>query len=93
MVDRTIESIIQGYAHAAWQAGIPISEMYLFGSHARGESHPESDIDLIVVVDDTAREDALRVEGELWKLRAKTDSRIEPLLVFPEEWEGGEARV
>ena len=27
-------------------------EVYLFGSHARGDAHPDSDIDLYVVLDD-----------------------------------------
>lgn len=27
-------------------------EVYLFGSHARGEAHPDSDIDLFVIVPD-----------------------------------------
>ncbi|HEV7347433.1 nucleotidyltransferase family protein [Telluribacter sp.] len=32
-------------------AGKPIAKAYLFGSRARGESHPESDFDILVELD------------------------------------------
>jgi predicted nucleotidyltransferase len=47
--------------------------IYLFGSHARGDAGPDSDIDLMIVVPDDAQ--GLRRSGRLgyreqWKLRA-----------------------
>ena len=35
---------------------MPLRAVYLFGSHARGEAQPESDIDLCVVADGAARQ-------------------------------------
>jgi predicted nucleotidyltransferase len=35
---------------------IPARAIYLFGSHARGEQRPDSDIDLLVVVDDETKQ-------------------------------------
>ena len=35
---------------------IPARAIYLFGSYARGEQRPDSDIDLLVVVDDETKQ-------------------------------------
>ena len=38
-------------------------EIWLFGSHARGEAHGDSDVDLLVVVDDGAEKAAVRARS------------------------------
>ncbi len=38
-------------------------QVFLFGSHARGEAHADSDIDLYVVVDDDTPDERLRAVG------------------------------
>jgi predicted nucleotidyltransferase len=56
-------------------------EIYLFGSHARGDSHHHSDLDLLVVVPDGAgdrHELASRGDAALWGLPAPID-----IIVFP----------
>jgi predicted nucleotidyltransferase len=45
----SIIRIIQDYLQAIRQAGIQVSQAVLYGSWARGEARPESDIDLIVI--------------------------------------------
>ncbi len=34
----------------------PVSEVYVFGSYARGDERPDSDIDLLVVCSETSRD-------------------------------------
>ncbi|MEK6790252.1 MAG: nucleotidyltransferase domain-containing protein [Deltaproteobacteria bacterium] len=41
------------------KAGINVSKIILFGSHAKGASTPESDIDIIIVSDDFNGKDRL----------------------------------
>lgn len=50
--------------------------IYLFGSRARGEAHPESDYDLLIVVKertDQGRDMEQRAYGALWGLRVPVD--------------------
>jgi uncharacterized protein len=35
---------------------MPVRAVYLFGSHARGEARPDSDVDLCIVADGAARQ-------------------------------------
>jgi len=63
------------------QQDISVSFGVVFGSHARGEADQWSDIDLLVVsprFDQTLK----RADIDLiWRLAARTDSRIEPIPV------------
>ena len=35
---------------------LPLQEVYLFGSHARGEARPDSDVDLCIVAEGAERQ-------------------------------------
>lgn len=86
MVDPAVVKIVQRYLLALRRAGQRAQQAILFGSYARGEAQPDSDIDVLVVAPafdgpyDRARVDLL------WTLRAYTDSRIEPLAVGERQW-------
>jgi predicted nucleotidyltransferase len=57
------------------------SRVVLFGSYARGEARPESDVDLVVIAPEFDEPyDKHRVDL-LWALRAQTDICIEPVAV------------
>jgi predicted nucleotidyltransferase len=50
--------------------------IYLFGSHARGDSGPDSDYDLMIVVPDDADDDGeseVRMLDALWEERVAAD--------------------
>ena len=51
-------------------------KIILFGSYARGNQHPESDIDLAVVFRDFS--DPFDLQLEMMRIRRKIDTRIEP---------------
>ena len=58
----------------------------LFGSYARGEADEWSDIDLVVVArkfDGTFSRDDVSL---LWRVAARTDSRIEPIPCGVRQW-------
>ena len=44
---------------------VGVGEVWLYGSVARGESEPGSDIDLVAVLDDLEYRRRVRVKGEL----------------------------
>jgi predicted nucleotidyltransferase len=61
---------------AAIRAEIPGAEVRLFGSRARGEARPDSDVDLLITAPDAwlAEHDRWGVLGRLWRRLA--DHRI-----------------
>ena len=56
---------------------IPARAIYLFGSYARGEQRPESDIDLLVVVDDYTEQAPRRLASVAYASLAGTKLPVE----------------
>ena len=67
------------------QHGLSVSRAYLFGSHARGNTHKWSDVDVCVVSPLFKTEDPL---SYLWTRRRRidVDNSIEPVGFTPEEF-------
>lgn len=67
----------------------PTAKTILFGSEARGDARPDSDIDLLILVDgDTLtleREEA--VTTPLFLLEIKTGILISPIVMLKSAWE------
>jgi len=59
-------------AHLKQQYGAKVLQLILYGSHARGSATPESDVDLLVVV-----EDAL----DPWEVRRSLDGVLLDILL------------
>ena len=86
MAEASIVKIIQGYLAAVRRSGIHASRAILFGSHARGNAGPDSDVDILVIAPEfDGPYDPVQV-SLLWELRARTDSRIEPIAVGERRW-------
>ena len=66
--------------------GIEASEVILFGSYAKGNANPDSDLD-IVIVSSQLGEDAAEEMMFLRKLALKVDSHIEPVPFSPQDLE------
>jgi predicted nucleotidyltransferase len=56
-----------------------ISQIFLFGSYARGTNKEHSDIDVAVLVN-SIKGDYFETTPLLWKLGREVDTRIEPVL-------------
>lgn len=74
---------------AAGLRGIPgVERAVLFGSTARGESRPSSDVDLLVIVKDARSKAALM--SRIGKLRrlvgARYGNRLQPVVYTLQEW-------
>ena len=72
----------------------PVERVVLFGSKARNEDDPESDIDLLVV---TSRKLKWAEENEitraLYPLQLQYHVALSPVIVAKEEWDEGVYRV
>lgn len=62
-----------------------ITAAYLYGSEARGQAGPWSDIDIAIISPDFA-DDLFAAQLALMKLAAKMDERIEPRAFTPDSF-------
>ena len=86
MVDPDVLASVQRYLRNLQAEGIAVSFAVLFGSHAHGNSHPLSDIDLLIVSPRFDGEVKLGDVNVLWRMAARTDSRIEPIPVGQQQY-------
>lgn len=87
MVDESIASTVRRYLQELNRNGIPADFGVVFGSQVSGHSHGFSDIDLLVVsprFDEKRNREDVNV---LWRVAARTDSRIEPIAVGVQQFE------
>ena len=93
MVDAAVIKAIQGYLQEVRKAGIRVSRGILFGSHAKGQGQPDSDIDLIVIAPDFDPRPNRELVTRLWHARTVTDSRIEPIAVGEQQWQQNDTSI
>lgn len=83
----SVERIIRDFAKAVSAQGVRPEKILLFGSYARGDPRPESDIDVIVVSPDFNGMPARRRWNILGKAAAAVMEPVEALALSPEELE------
>jgi len=86
VADPTIVNIVRRYLQNLAHHGILARMGVIFGSYASGQPHQWSDIDLLVVspaFDGAFSRDAI---DSLWRVAARTDSRIEPIPCGERQW-------
>ena len=95
MVKESILEIIQNYLRAIHLAGIQVRRAVLYGSWARGEARPESDIDLIVIAPEFDNLQDRELIDRLWELTAFVPEawRIEPIACGEREWVEDDSRA
>jgi predicted nucleotidyltransferase len=91
VVEPKVLAVIRDYLSAVQRRGIRVSRAILYGSWARGEAGPDSDIDVLIVAPEFDEASGADLVDVLWQLRASTDSRIEPLAVGEREWREDDA--
>ncbi|MCB0231984.1 MAG: nucleotidyltransferase domain-containing protein, partial [Anaerolineae bacterium] len=87
IVDESIAGTVRQYIAELTKNGLPIDFAVVFGSQARDRSTSLSDIDLLVV---SPKFDQNRFRQDvdlLWRVAARTDSRIEPIAVGVQQFE------
>ena len=87
MVAEPALTAVQNYLHALQTHGLPVRFGVVFGSQAKGQANQWSDIDLLVVSPQFDRPRQRRDVDLLWRLAARTDSRIEPIPCGERQWQ------
>ncbi|TNF46141.1 MAG: nucleotidyltransferase domain-containing protein [Bacteroidetes bacterium] len=86
MVQGEIINIIRQYIKNLNAGGISIQFAYLYGSHARNEATPESDIDVLLVGDVFDTNDDV-ILSKPWLPKFRNDHRIEPIAIGTNRFE------
>ena len=76
MDNRKVPEIIIKYVDFITKEKPQIKKVYLFGSYAKEENYPASDVDLAVIFENLT--DTFETQVELMKMRRMFDTRIEP---------------
>ena len=81
--DKIIESIKEAAGHS-----LPTgSSLWLYGSRARGDAHPDSDYDLLILLDrGTSMADADRAAYDLCEVGYDNGVEINPHIYFKDQW-------
>ncbi len=68
---------------------MPDAVIILYGSAARGENRPDSDIDLLVLLNKSAvsREDEIKIKYPLYEIEFDSGTIISPLVLSKSDWE------
>lgn len=67
----------------------PSATIILYGSYARGNNKPTSDIDILVLVDkpNLTRADQKRIQYPLYDIEFETGILISPMVLLKKDWE------
>jgi len=66
----------------------PDAEVWLFGSEARGDARPDSDVDLLILLDKEhiSIEDEMQISDPLYKIELETGVSINPFILSKKLW-------
>lgn len=69
---------------------MPDATVILYGSFARGDNKPDSDIDLLILLNkpEVTRDDEKKVKYPLYEIEFDTGTIISPLVLSKQDWEG-----
>ena len=77
-------------ASRAIKARLPVEQVILFGSKARGDDTRDSDMDLLVLISGERPPDAShRVWEALWDVQMRYAVGLSPLVVSADQWREG----
>ncbi len=85
--ESTVE-LVKRYIKELENNNIPVQEVIIFGSYAKGTPKEESDID-IALISTVFTGDRYEDRRKLIPLRRKIDNRIEPMPFRPEDFQKG----
>ncbi len=77
-MDKEINKNITDYIKLVKEKYSDFESVYIFGSYARGNSNPDSDIDLAIVFRDLNDSKRFDIQVQLMLLASQIDTRIEP---------------
>lgn len=83
MTTRDVTNMISARVHQSE----PDAKVILFGSRARGDARPDSDWDVMVLLNDASKAGQWDVHKVLWDLSLDVEELINPIVYRQSEWE------
>jgi predicted nucleotidyltransferase len=87
MVDQSVVEGVRQYLENLFKEGLDVDFGVIFGSYACGRNDAFSDVDVLVVSPAFDKPIPRQVLSKLWRIAARTDSRIEPVPCGLRRWE------
>ena len=76
------------------QERVKLDRLILFGSRARGDAEPDSDMDVLVILDESvSRQSRKIVSDAAWEAGFDGGIVVVPVVVSRDRWENGPDRV
>jgi predicted nucleotidyltransferase len=76
------------------QERVKLHQVIIFGSRARGDAESDSDMDVLVVLDEPVSRQSRKIVSEnSWEIGFDSDMVIMPIVVSRDSWENGPDRV
>lgn len=85
MINNAIKSIVNQYIINVKKQGIPVQEVYIFGSYAKGTADKYSDID-VCIISKKFGYDRQKERVLLMNIRSDNDDLIEPHPFSPKDF-------
>ena len=84
-----IKKILKAYKSELKNHGIHVLKMWLYGSYAKGNPKPYSDIDVVVISPDLAKYPAIKRQEFLARYTIPIDAPLEVIGYTPKEFRAG----
>src|SRR4051794_36064147 len=84
--DRTV---VEQFKHLLTEHGIPLYKTIVFGSRARGDAEPDSDLDVLVLVDHLNPAMRKVISHCAWEVGFEADILIQTVVMSKEQAEQG----
>jgi predicted nucleotidyltransferase len=92
MLSQIENSIIAQFKSLLASHGIPYRQMFAYGSRARGDATPDSDLDVLLIMDSYTRTEREIVSDCAWEAHAKTGIYVQTVVMTRAEFEDSPAR-
>lgn len=77
-MDKKTDQIISDYISTVAEKNTNFISAYIFGSYAKRTNHPDSDIDVALIIDNLNDHDKFDLQVQLMLMASEFDGRIEP---------------
>ena len=90
-MNRIEKQILETFAYLV-RKKVSLRSVVLFGSRARGDAEPDSDMDVLVIVDDLTERDEDYISDCAWEAGFESGIVLVPVVFSRVEWENGPER-